>query len=486
VYSADWWATGYGETSRISKEVAYFTLLPSIEINIGELVRVTEYGNGDFAVFEKISNANTYFFDNYKLVGRGTGTFQLSDALWDNVQSGIGFDNASTFDTRLYDIDNSKELRIILDRIKNYLFVGENAIQWNNLFFTCIRYAFAEQQYIDWAFKTSFLNATHNVGPLEQKLNYKNDNLSSFQDYINEVKPYRTTVREYLSRYDAMEPLGQATSDFDLPPTYSTAEGQIIPISISNEEIQSYPWKWWLDNQGFAVSAIEVSDGGLGYTTVPSVLIEGNGTGATARAFVSNGAISGVEVLTHGSGYTEAPTITLIGGNNASATKAKAIAILGASNARTFNVGIKFDRLAKQGIYTDLSQTQKFTATGYTSVFDLNYAPTRDKSKITILKDNQVVLNDEYTISLYISTVDTYSLLKGKIVFVTVPDAGSIIDVVYEKNDQLLDAINRIEKYWKVCCCVGCAFNSEHVSVSVNTERPTLTSSHLNSISSSR
>jgi len=447
-YAADWWATGYSKTSRISKEVAYFTLLPSITVNIGELVRVTEYGNGDFAVFEKISDANTYFFDNYKLVGRGTGTFQLSDALWDNGQSGIGFDNASTFDTRLYDIDNSKELRIILDRVKNYLFVGENAIEWNRLFFTCVRYAFAEQQYIDWAFKTSFLNATHNVGSLEKKLNYKNDNLSSFQDYIEEVKPYRTTVREYLSRYDAMEPLGQATSDFDLPPTYSTAEGQIIPISISNEEIQSYPWKWWLDNQGFAVSAIEVSDGGTGYTTVPSVLIEGNGTGATARAFVSNGVISGIEVLTPGKGYTAAPTITLIGGNNASANKAKAIAILGASNARTFNVGIKFDRLAKQGIYTNLAQTQKFTATGYTSVFDLNYAPTRDKSKITILKDNQVVLNDEYTISLYISTVDTYSLLKGKIIFVTVPEAGSIIDVVYEKNDQLLDAINRIEKYY--------------------------------------
>jgi hypothetical protein len=445
-YSEDWWAEGYGSTSRIVKEVAYFTLIPSITVAIGELIRITEYGSGSWAVFEKIATTNAYFFDNYKLVGRGSGTFQLSASLWNNRLSGIGFDNTASFDTKLYDIDNSKELRIILDNIKNKLFIGEYAVEWNALFFTAVRYAFAEQQYIDWAFKTSFLNATHNVGSLEQKLNYKNDNLSSFQEYIQEVKPYRTTVREYLSKYSTTEPLDQATTDFDLPPTFSTAEGKIIPISNSNEEIQSYPWRWWLDNRGFGITAIEVSDAGEGYTTVPNVLISGNGTGARARAFVSNGAISGFEILDQGTGYTQTPTITLVGGN--SARLASAIAILGDSKARTFGITVKFDRLSKQGTYIELSQEQVFTATGFTSVFDLNYASTRDKSKITITKDNQVVLNDEYIINLYTSTTDTYSLLKGKIIFVTVPEAGSIIKVTYEKNDSLLDAVNRIEKFY--------------------------------------
>ena len=445
-YSEDWWAPGYGSTSRIVKEVSYFTLIPSVVVEIGDLIRISEYGSGSWAVFEKTADTNAYFFDNYKLVGRGAGTFQLSSSLWNNEQSGIGFDNFASFDTKLYDIDNSKELRIILENIKNKLFINEYAVEWNILFFTAVRYAFAEQQYIDWAFKTSFLNATHNVGPLEQKLNYKNDNLSSFQDYIQEVKPYRTTVREYLSRYSTNEPLGQATTDFDLPPTFSNAEGKIVPISTSNEEIQSYPWRWWLDNQGFGVTAIEVSNAGEGYTTVPNVLISGNGTGAKARAFVSNGEISGFEILDQGTGYTQTPTITLTGGN--SSTPASAIAILGDSKARTFGITVKFDRLSKQGTYIDLSQEQTFTATGFTAVFDLNYAPTRDKSKITVTKDNQVVLNDEYIINLYTSTTDTYSLLKGKIIFVTVPEAGSIIKVTYEKNDSLLDAVNRIEKFY--------------------------------------
>jgi hypothetical protein len=431
-YSEDWWAEGYGSTSRIVKEVAYFTLIPSVTVAIGDLIRITEYGSGSWAVFEKIADTNAYFFDNYKLVGRGAGTFQLSASLWNNEQSGIGFDNTASFDTKLYDIDNSKELRIILDNIKNKLFIGEYAVEWNTLFFTAVRYAFAEQQYIDWAFKTSFLNATHNVGSLEQKLNYKNDNLSSFQEYIQEVKPYRTTVREYLSRYSTIETTRTSHNRFRSTANFLHCRRKNSPyIRPLMKKYQSYPWRWWLDNQGFGVTGIEVSDAGEGYTTVPNVLISGNGTGATARAFVSNGAISGFEILDQGAGYTQTPTITLVGGN--SAKPASAIAILGDSKARTFDITVKFDRLSKQGTYIDLSQEQTFTATGFTAVFDLNYAPTRDKSKITITKDNQVVLNDEYVINLYTSTTDTYSLLKGKIIFVTVPEAGSIIKVSYEK-----------------------------------------------------
>ena len=50
--------------------------------------------------------------------------------------------------------------------------------------------------FVDWAFKTSFVKATHNVGELTQKTVYKNDNLSNYQDYINEVKPYRTKISQ--------------------------------------------------------------------------------------------------------------------------------------------------------------------------------------------------------------------------------------------------------------------------------------------------
>ena len=50
---------------------------------------------------------------------------------------------------------------------------------WPKLFFASIRHVFSEQQYVDWVFKTSFLNAIHNIGTLASPPNYKNDNLET-------------------------------------------------------------------------------------------------------------------------------------------------------------------------------------------------------------------------------------------------------------------------------------------------------------------
>ena len=454
----DWWKSGYGVTSRIVKELVLVSEEQSIteEIDIGDLIRIKEYAGGGWAVFERISALSANFSDNYRMVGREKGTIEISSVLYKTSVTGIGYDNTQAFDTVLYDIENSQELRNILKAVKEDIFLGDYAVEWNKLFFSSVRYAFSEQQYIDWAFKTSFLNAIHSVGSLEQKINYKNDNLVNFQDYIEEVKPYRTTVREYVSCYDSIDRVGSAVSDFDLPSTYSTLEGKVIPIKATSVELQQYPWKWWADNNGYSVISIEVYDTGADYTSAPRVLITGNGTGATAQAFISNGKVSGVRVLTPGTGYTSAPTITLVGGNPAGSAQAKAVAIIGDSKARTFDITIKFDRLSKDGFYKNFTQSETFVATGYSAVFELNYAPTRDKSKITILKNNQLVLNDEYSISLYKSSTDGYGLLKGKIIFAKVPQGediaagltADVITVLYEKNDELLDSVNRIQKYY--------------------------------------
>jgi hypothetical protein len=444
----DWWDNGYGITSRIVKEVLTIVDGFDYELLTGDLLRIKEFSNGGWAVFEKLENIEGTFVDQYRLVGRQRGTVELSQSLYDTTIFGIGFDNTQSFDNALYDIENSKELRNILIAIKENIFIGEYAVEWNKLFFTCIRYVFDEQQYVDWAFKTSFLNATHNVGSFEQKLNYKNDNLENYQDYINEVKPYRTTVREYVSRYNTVEPVGSAVTDFDLPATYSEVDGSVVPVKLGSSQLDEYPWKWWADNNGYSIVDIQLYDSGEQYTQIPKVLIEGNGTGATAQAYVSNGRVSGIQVLTPGAGYTQTPTVTLVGGNPAGVNSAKAVAILGDSKARMFDLSVKFDRINKDGLYQSFNQEQTFIATGFTSVFDLNYPPTRDKSKISLFKNNQVILNNEYSISLYYSSTDTYKLLRGRIIFSEPPASGDIISIVYEKNIELLDAVNRIQKYY--------------------------------------
>ena len=442
----NWWKSGYNENTRITTELSSIYEESNFSILVGDLIRIKEYGSGGWAVFEKISNIGETFLDRFFMVGRENGTIQLEKSLYDTSIIGIGFDNTKSFDNTNYDIENAKELRNIFAAVKNNIFTGDYAVEWNKLFFSSIRYALSEQQYVDWAFKTSFLNAKHIVGSLEQKVNYKNDNLESYQEYINEVKPFRTTVREYVSQYNNIEPYASSTTDFDLPPTYSIIEGKVVPVNSSRPELGIYPWKWWADNVGYSVTSIEVYDSGSQYTSIPQVLIEGDGVGATAQAYISNGRVSGIFITNGGTGYTKSPIITLVGGNPSAAIQAKAVAVLGDSKVRTFNVSVKFDRISKTGEYQNYLQSQEFTANGLTAVFELNYAPTRDKTKISILKNNQLVLNSEYTINLYYSSTDSYSLLRGKITFNQIPKIGDIISIVYEKNVELFDAVNRIDK----------------------------------------
>ena len=442
----NWTKSGYDSNLRIIRE--YNSIYDEINTNVsvGDIIKIKEYTSGGWAVFEKIADTGDTFLDRYSIINRENGTIKLNTSLYDTAVVGVGFDNTQAFDTTTYDIENAKELRNIFAAIKEDIFVGDYAVEWNKLFFTAIRQVLSEQQYVDWVFKTSFLNAIHNVGAFEQKLNYKNDNLVSFQDYIDEVKPYRTKVREYVSRYDTLENYAQSTADFDLPPTYSVVDGTVVPITSTRSELDVYPWKWWADNRGYSITAIQVYVNGTQYSTPPRVLIEGDGTGATAQAFIANGKVSGIRMLTTGTGYTRAPSVTLVGGNSTTAIQAKAVAVIGDTKVRTFDMSIKFDRLATVGIYQSLTQAQNFTANGTTAVFALSYAPTRDKTRISILKNDQVVLASEYTVNLYYQTTDNYSLLRGKLIFNQAPSAGDVISVIYDKNITLFDAVNRINQ----------------------------------------
>ena len=446
---SDYWAEGYSESSRIVKEIATYYELETENFVEGDLIRIKEYANGGWAVFEKLaSNVTLDTGDDYRLVGRERGTIRIKETIYDFSASAFGFDNVGSYDSDLYDLQPAKELRIILQAIKEDIFIEDLRVEYNKLFFSSIKYAFSEQQSIDWAFKTSFLNAIHNNGELIQKVSYVNDNLESFQKYIEEIKPFRTTIREYTSRYEKLEPTQTSMTDFDLPPDYSVQQGAVIPVNENVGIIDQYPWKWWLDNKGYSIVRIEISNAGSGYTNPPTVLITGDGTGASARAFISNQKVSGIIMINQGSGYTTTPQISLVGGNGTNPDKARAVAILGNTLARTFDMTLKFDRISKEGLYQNFSEELIITATGNTAVFDLNYPPTYNKNNIQIFKNNEIVLDSDYSISLYEIYVNSYTITKGKITFNVAPLAGDVIKIIYDKNPIIFDSINRIDRFY--------------------------------------
>jgi hypothetical protein len=70
-----------------------------------------------------------------------------------------------------------------------------------------------------------------------------------------------------------------------------------------------------------SVASITVTGGGTGFTSSPTVVFTGGGgSGATATAAFSGGVVTTITITNGGSGYTSVPTISFTGGTGSGAT----------------------------------------------------------------------------------------------------------------------------------------------------------------------
>ena len=409
----DWYAEGYNKFTEINHLVPASYELQLFDISIGDVVKIENVGIGGWLLLKKIDDqVNVDYTINYETIGRQNGTIQFNSKLYDNTTANLGY-NSNSFDLTLYDSQPLIESRIILETVRDKIFIDELAVEYNKLFFASMKYVFNEQLFVDWAFKTSFVTATHNVGELSQKTVFKNDNLSNYQDFVNEAKPYKTKVREYISSYESNEQSQSLTTDFDLPPTYSVAtnsiEASVAQVNnnqITNSNLTSdYPNKHWSDNVGFKIISINLADAGLGYLGVPNITITGGGgSGAEAQAYVSNGKITRIKIIKSGSGYLSAPTVIISGSIGNTGRTAKATCVLGGSLIKTTHMRVKFDRTTSKLLILNLSKTETFSGTGSKFNFDLKWPINLKSNKIMVTVNQKRALFSEY---VYANTQDT-------------------------------------------------------------------------------
>ncbi len=465
---ADWYASGYSEFTAIDHTVLTLTDLYNLTTYIGQTVKVKTTTAGSWILLEKYSNVvSSDWTQNYKVVGKQNATIKFLSTLYKFENSLYGFDG-SLYDSAIFDNSAAIELTIILNALKNNILVDDLKFVYLNLFFNSVRYAYSEQNYIDWIFKTSFVKAQHNVGDLKEKVTYNNDNLENFEDFINEVKPYRTKVREYVSSYNKVDEHLLATTDFDLPSFYSNGDLKTLSTTVVNGLIQAddntitaYPWKYWYDNQGYSVTSLVVVDGGSGYQSEPVVnIISNSGSGATARAFYTNGKINRVVLLTKGSGYLTAPTVILDGGLGIEGTPAKVVAVIGNGVTRSNLIKIKFDRITQRYFMSKLQETEIIDdanlVSGSRLQFSLKWAPDVVNTPLNNIKNatSTVLINDvevlkaDYVLSIVKSTTRGFTSYSGVLTFKTAPAKGSVITVNYTKDWSLLNAADRIQYYY--------------------------------------
>jgi hypothetical protein len=455
----DWYASGYNQFVKVDYLFENTYQLVTTEVEIGAVVKIKNIGSGGWVLLEKYNNLATIdYTENYKTVGRENGSIQFLDSLYIPNK---GYDKF-LLDTTGYDSYPAEELRIILKAVRDDLLVDELKVEYLKLFFSSMRYVLHEQTFVDWAMKTSFVKAMHNLGELKQKVTYNSDNLEFFEEYIKEVKPYRTKVREYVSNYNKIDHTKTSVTDFDLLPVIDESF-TVRPVSVtisddykivsSNPEILQDPWLSWTQNVGFEIIKLEIVDQGEGYAFTPVVRIQGHqlagGTSASAKAYISKGKVNRIELLSSGTKWVKAPIVTIDGTLLEGGRPARAVAIIGNSPIRTNYIKMKFDRISKVYQVTNLEEVEVFNAVSSSKTqFPLKWSPDIQFDKYSVEINNIDVLKNEYTVETVKQVIDGTTRYSGLLTFVTPPTAGSTIQIRYLKNFDHLSATDRINFYY--------------------------------------
>lgn len=351
----DWYASDYDPTGRINYTVPAYKDIASLSLVAGDVIRVNYDEHGQFAIYRANSDLTL------SKVGIQNGTIQLAETLYNWSTGQMGWDE-DLFDTVRFDQTPSIEIRNILVALRDDIFIETLSDQFNKLFFVLVNYILQEQKSVDWIFKTSFISIFHKLRELSQPSSFVLDNQDYYLQYIDEVKPYRTIVREYVVDYTGNDSVESNVTDFDLPSLYVKKIGKYRTpdgsASIDNSLIANTgEYQYWNVYHGFTVDSIELSSHGKGYLFLtdpktdtiisPSVTISGGG-GSGATAVVSSydvvtGAIHGITVTNPGVGYTSAPRVTI---NGTGGSGALAAARLNNRTIRQIDSTLKFDRTA--------------------------------------------------------------------------------------------------------------------------------------------
>jgi hypothetical protein len=453
----DWYATGYNQFTDTNYIIDYAYQLEQLDDRIGDVVKINNVGTGGWLLLKKIDDAVAVDYSvNYETVGRENGTIEITKGLYDFEGTISGYDGYS-YDITIYDGVPVTEARIILNSLFDKIFVDNLEIEYNKIFMASLRYVLSEGQKPDWLFKTSFVKAKYNFGELEQKTHYQNDNLTSYQDYIDEVKPYKTTIREYISSYNKVDQSSSQISDFDLMPWYSPSKGKIYPKntrvengSIVLEGADEYPWKSWFDNATYYVEKIQLSNAGSNFTLPPVITLEGGGgTGATAVAYISRGKITSIDVVTPGQGYTSAPTVVINGSQTDGGIAASATAIINNDTVRKIKTTLKFDRTSGEIVYLDLNKEQSFVSTSNQQTFKLTWPLDLRHNLIYVTVDGEEALRSEYTFGNAIDSSASHTVYRGYIQFTDPLIQNKTVVITYNVDPAMLSAADRIHSLYK-------------------------------------
>ena len=353
----NWYQVGYNSTIKPVNEVVNYADLASLTVAVGSSVRVTNGSNGKWEIYLKTDLS-------WERVGLENGTIEFNEELWNYTAGNFGFD-AEVFDAQYFDQEPTTETRKIIQAINEELFVDDLAIERNRALMLVFNYVLSEFEAPEWLIKTSLIDVDHKIRQLLPYQVYRQDNQDFVLDYIQEVKPYHTQIREFNLQYDGSDAYPGMVTDFDVPAYYdNTLEvpqyispvllpyTQSTAISGTNFDADTpanstiwtdNPYNEWYNNYLLSIQDVVITNPGVGYTVAPEIVVTGECITQAEMSCVINsaGQIVQINIDSPGSGYSTTAVITFVGGNGA---EAAATVVMGNDLVRSIKTVIKYDR----------------------------------------------------------------------------------------------------------------------------------------------
>ena len=251
--------TSFNDDTVIDEIVDYKADIVTANLNEGDVIKV----NFDYA-----SKWALYKYTDADFLA---GTSESIDS--DNLSLvRIGLQTATNIlKTTVYTEENSTalatELRQYLTALRANVFISDKLGKQNEILFALIRYIASEQSHTDWLFKTTFINVIQQDTTLTQKASYEKDPFNDIKTYIEEVKPYKTKIRDFLSKKSpAIENANMAMSDFTSTADYvsnTSGSGNVNPTP-------KFKTKLVFDRISSKITLVAPSTNSPDYTWAPS------------------------------------------------------------------------------------------------------------------------------------------------------------------------------------------------------------------------
>jgi len=354
----DWYLPGYNSSIKPVAQVATYTALDTISVSVGSSVKVTSNAQGKFEIYLRT-------LIGWDRVGLEDGTIAFSAELWDYSIGRFGFD-IEVFDAQYFDKEPVIETRKIIQAINQELLIDDLAIERNRVLVLMFNYILSESTAPEWLVKTSLIDVEHRIRELIPYQLYSRDNQEFVVDYIQEVKPYHTQIRELHLAYNGQDVYPGDLADFDNPAFYNidleipqyvspvllpyttstavSAGANIVSDTAADNTIWAkWPWTNWYNNYLLSIQYVNIVNGGSGYTEPPVITVTGTCITPAIMTSVINsaGKVVGVIINDAGAGYSTTATITFDGGNG---TGASAVVVMGNDLIRSISTTIKYDR----------------------------------------------------------------------------------------------------------------------------------------------